>query len=89
MDPNFISNYFKESLCTPKGNYCYKNVQPDTKKCMIPCKGLHADVEKDGMTQVDKMGKFAKLIEEYESYKNGYVKDQAYPTQIRGIDNKF
>jgi hypothetical protein len=57
---------------------------------MIPCKGLHADVEKDdGMTQVDKLGKFAKLIEEYESYKNGFVKDQVYPTQIKGIDKKF
>ena len=61
---------------------CYKTIVLDTEKCLIPCKGLYADVLKDDITI---NGQFGKLIEEYENYKRGYENDMEYPRLLSGI----
>ena len=53
--------------------------------CVLPCKGIYADVVKDIETmEVDKMKKFDKLVEDYESYKRGYLVDIDYPPILKG-----
>ena len=56
----------------------------DSGKCLIPCKGIYADVFKEieGIS-VDYMIKFVELIGNYESYKRGYVKDINFPKQLK------
>ena len=52
---------------------------------MIPCKGIYGDVERDiEVMKVEEMRKFDELVEKYENYKRGYVKDINYPKQIEG-----
>ena len=53
--------------------------------CVIPCKGIYADVAKDIETmEVDKMKKFDKLVKDYERYKRGYLVDIEYPPILKG-----
>ena len=53
--------------------------------CVIPCKGIYADVVKDiEIMELDKMRKFDNLVKAYERYKRGYLVDIKYPSVLKG-----
>ena len=79
------SKSFEETLCNPSGTECYKSVKEDATKCLPPCKGLYADVEKEVLKKKLKdIRKFDKLLENYEAYKRGFVDDIYHPDKILG-----
>ena len=62
---------------------CYKSVIPNGEKCVAPCEGVYADVEKElNHEKVEEMRKFDQLMANYEEYKRGYEKDINYPKEI-------
>ena len=80
-----MSYLLQESLCTPAGIECYKNIQLDPTKCLAPCKGLYADVEKgEEIQNVEDLKKFDALIEDYKRYKRGYSKEIHYTNPLVG-----
>ena len=63
-----------------------------SEKCMIPCKGLYADISVDNsdVRKLEGMKKFGHLIKSYESYKRNYSNDIKYPPALKGkIENEF
>ena len=83
-----LINIFKAPLCSPTAVECYKRLKISAGKCS-PCRGLYADIAVDTshQTEVDKIKKFAKLIESYEIYKRSSSREITYPKAITGIDN--
>ena len=80
--------YSQENICSPTGTECYKNLRQDFGKCLIPCKGVYADVERDiEVMKVEELRKFDKLVKNYEKYKRGNIKDINYPEQLK-VRNK-
>ena len=78
-----LSRFLQESLCTPAGFECYKNIQQDPTNCLIPCKGLYADVEKgEKILKVEDLRIFDSLIEDYKRYKSGYTKEIYYSNPL-------
>ena len=72
-------------MCSSHGIECYKNIRPDSKTCLTPCKGIYADVQRDiDVMKVENLRKFDKLVENYEHYKRGYIKDIDYPNLLEG-----
>ena len=69
-----------ETLCTPKGVECYKNMTLASSSCLIPCKGLYADIDmKSHKLDLEEMEVFEKVLEHYEGYKRAYDEDISYP----------
>ena len=63
-----------------------------SEECMLPCKGLYADISVDNsdVRKLEGMKKFGHLIKSYESYKRNYSNDIKYPPALKGkIENKF
>ena len=76
---------YQENICSPNGTECYKNLRQDSGKCLMPCKGVYADVVKDmDIINVRELRKFDKLVKSYENYKRDFVKDINYPEQLKG-----
>ena len=73
------------SICLPAGLECYKNINVDKTQCINQCFGLFADIEHLSSHQTE-FGSdiFADLVEEYEEYKRGWMKDIEYPQEILG-----
>ena len=67
-------------------NECYNNVEISSEQCVLPCKGLYADIslENSGIRKVEDMKKFDPLIKSYENYKRGFTKDIEYPPALKG-----
>ena len=85
-----INLYYQEIVCSTLGNECFKNIETDGENCLTPCKGLYADVTKDAdILGEEIMGRFKKLIEEYDNYKRGDVVDIVYPEQLKGTFGKL
>ena len=58
----------------PPGLECYKSVKKTSDKCLIPCKGVFADVEKgEDYKQVEAIEKFRATLHNYEDYKSGFI----------------
>ena len=78
------SDFIQESICLI--NECYNNVEISSEQCVLPCKGLYADIslENSGITKVEDMKKFDPLIKSYENYKRGFTKDIEYPPALKG-----
>ena len=58
--------------------------------CLIPCKGIYADVVKDiEIKEIDKMNKFDNLVDAYERYKRGYILDIKYPSVLKGRNSNI
>ena len=66
-------------MCTPLGLDCYKGVRTDEAKCLNPCRGLYADVEKDNnLKSLGTIPNFASIFDSYESYKRGFQENVNY-----------
>ena len=65
---------------------CYNNLEFVGENCLVPCKGLYADIasEISGARELEDMKEFASLIEHYEEYKRGFSRDITYPTGLKG-----
>ena len=58
----------------PPGLECYKSVQLSSDACIIPCKGLYADVERvEGFEVVENIKKFQPVLDQYKEYKAGFI----------------
>ena len=58
----------------PPGLECYKSVKKTSDKCLIPCKGVFADVEKrEDYKQVEAIEKFRYTLHDYRDYKSGFI----------------
>ena len=72
-------------LCSLDGIECYKKLRPDTDNCVAPCKGIYADVQRDiEAMNVENLRKFDKMVESYEHYRRGFIKDIEYPKLLKG-----
>ena len=75
----------QESVCTPAGSECYKPIKSLESKCLSPCQGVFAGVDKNkNFKQVEDMMAFNQIFESYKLYKTGYSKDQEYTKEIAG-----
>ena len=74
--------FIQESMCLI--NECYGDVEKTFEQCLLPCKGLYADISVENSGKVEEMKKFDHLIKSYENYKRGYTKDITYPPALRG-----
>ena len=71
--PYQIKNYSRSVsntvLCMPPGLECYKSVSFSSDKCLLPCKGMNADVSRDErVEEVEKIGKFKRTLDAYKKY---------------------
>ena len=72
-------------MCTPIGRECYDSVNKDDIKCVTPCQGIFADVDKDKNTKLTDDNEVMKqVLEEYEIYKNGFNNSWQYEQEIPG-----
>ena len=76
-----ICTNYQEPLCTPLGLDCFKGVRTEKAKCLKPCRGLYADMEKDNkLESLGTIPNFASAYSSYESYKRGFQEDVSYRT---------
>ena len=76
-----ICTNYQEPMCTPLGLDCYKGVRTEKAKCLKPCRGLYADMEKDNkLKSLGTIPNFASAYSSYESYKRGFQEDVNYRT---------
>ena len=83
----FLNFFFhKGPICTPNAVQCYDDVSIANDKCMLPCKGLYADINVDysDMRSVEEIEKLDKLLRNYDEYKRAYFEDIVYPAEIKG-----
>jgi hypothetical protein len=58
----------------PPGLECYKSVKKSSEKCIIPCKGIYADVSRgEDSEQVEEIEEFRTTLDSYKSYKSGFI----------------
>ena len=58
----------------PPGLECYKSVKRSSEKCIIPCKGIYADVTKvEDFEKVEEIEKFRPTLKSYKNYKSGFT----------------
>ena len=58
----------------PPGLECYKSVKKSSEKCIIPCKGIYADVNRvEDFEKVEEIEKFGPTLESYKNYKSGFI----------------
>ena len=61
-----------DSVCLPSGLDCYKqNVTVKDDDCILPCKGVYADVVKHTEDLQDKKY-FNHVLDKYKKYKSGF-----------------
>ena len=87
---NFKSTQGKHAqespLCTPEGLECYENETYYTQSCLIPCKGIYADVTKEPKSQEKETNEEMQiLVHEYEKYKRGGEEDITYDRAIESM----
>ena len=61
----------------PHGLKCYKDLTLTPGKCLPPCKGIYAGVQRKGEEERKGMNlvKFKDMVEEYKKYKSGFLND--------------
>ena len=61
----------------PPGLECYKNLTLTLGKCLPPCKGIYAGVQKKEGEERKRMNleKFNDMVIEYKKYKSGFLND--------------
>ena len=58
----------------PPGLECYKSVNKISEKCIIPCKGIYADVYRgEDFEKVEEIEEFRTTLESYQNYKSGFI----------------
>ena len=64
-------------MCDPIGIECYKNITDVNTKCLTPCKGLYADVQKnDNSKPVEDMALFKVILD--KEYRIGFKNEKKY-----------
>ena len=60
----------------PPGLECYNSVKLRSDECIIPCKGMYADVEREeGFEATEKIEKFQPVLGQYKQYKAGFINE--------------
>ena len=60
----------------PPGLECYGTVKPSAAECLRPCKGVYAEVEREGGgEEVERMDNFKPVLDRYKEYKSGFRND--------------
>ena len=78
--------FYQETLCTPAGTECYKYLKENREKCVTPCNGVFAGVDKDkDFKQVEEMEDFKSILEDYKEYKTNYAKRGFTEKAAKGI----
>ena len=76
-------------MCTPIGRECYDLINEDDIKCVTPCQGIFADVDKDKNTKLTDDNEVMKqVLKKYEIYKNGFNNSWQYEQEIPGTVHK-
>ena len=58
----------------PPGLECYKSIPKVSDKCLIPCTGVYAVVEKDwNVKPEEEIKKFKAALDLYKKYKSGFL----------------
>ena len=77
--------WFKESLCTTSGKDCHKLLIEIKSKCLAPCEGIFADVQKmTNRESSEDIGDLKTLVDEYEGFKKGFTNRGEYHEEIAG-----
>ena len=59
-------------MCLPTGLDCYKSLKLTFEKCIIPCKGMYANVvRKDAAVDLETEKQFSTIFNKYKEYKSG------------------
>ena len=77
---------YKESLslCTPVGSSCFKSIKVEEGKCLTPCKGVFADVQKNTIEfDLNTIDDYQTILDNYTDYKSGY--SQEYSAEVGGM----
>ena len=75
----------QETLCTPLGRECYDSITQEDIKCVLPCEGIFADVDKTKTTKAEDDNEVQKkVIDEYQMYKHGFNNSGSYQIEIPG-----
>ena len=73
-------------MCTPVGTECYKSIKDQEVKCLIPCKGVFADVQKITFEyNLHTIEDFKNILYDYRGYKAAY--SQGYSADVGGMLN--
>ena len=82
----FIKYLNQEILCPPTGADCFTSVRIPARKCLLPCRGLYADVAEDNsdLRNVEDMRNFDSLRTHYEEYKRANSNAIVYPIMLKG-----
>ena len=85
---NLIPVYIKETLCSPKGIECYKNIDQTNENCLLPCNGMYLDVTKTPYApdNEEDSSDVRTLMAQYESYKRWFEEDITYDQIIQSIN---
>ena len=66
-----------DTVCLPPGLECYKTkVELDNEDCIIPCKGIYADLVRKDIKDIEANSDFRSVYEEYKNYKGGFKKNE-------------
>ena len=67
---NYFITFFQGPLCAPLGLECYQSINIDAERCLTPCKGVYADVDRKADLN-DKIENVGMIAEIYDKYKKG------------------
>ena len=55
-------------------------------KCLTPCKGVYADVQKNiNSMPLEDIADFKQILDNYKEYKNGFKNEKGYTKEVAGI----
>ena len=58
-------------------------------KCLTPCKGVYADVQKNTKSMpLENIADFKQILDNYKEYKNGFQNEKRYTKKVEGISIK-
>ena len=78
---NHYYNIYKlqEKLCTPNGVSCYRKLEPNYENCILPCKGLYADVQFSTKNEdTDENYTLEKLTKDYALFKERFLQEDLF-----------
>ena len=72
-------------MCLPAGIECYKSIKEEEIKCLVPCKGVFADVQRNlNIKKVKEIEDFKLTFDEYKAFKSGYNNHKRYQKEVAG-----
>ena len=77
-----------DTVCLPPGLDCYqKMIKQSETSCLVPCKGIYADVTVGPAEELYTLSNFKHVLDKYKQYKAGFRKDQGKQNVLYVLTN--